>query len=83
MDSTTLVGVLGAGLLLAAFGAEKFKKLSNDSFSYDFLNLFGAGLLTWYAVLLSSTPFIILEGIWTLVALQGIIKRALKKKAEE
>lgn len=79
MDSTTLIGVIGAALLLIAFGAEKFKKLSNDSFTYDFLNLLGAGLLTWYAVLLNSTPFFVLEGIWTLVALQGIVRRFLKK----
>lgn len=79
MDSTTLIGVIGATLLLVAFGAEKFKKLSNDSYPYDFLNLVGAGLLTWYALLLSSTPFVVLEGIWSLVALQGIVKRLMKK----
>jgi hypothetical protein len=28
MDSTTLIGVIGAALLLIAFGAGKFKKLS-------------------------------------------------------
>ncbi len=68
IDTTLLIGAGGATLLLIAFIANAFKRLSENSKRYHFLNLVGAGLLTWYAVLLDSVPFIILEGIWTLIA---------------
>lgn len=80
MDTTTLTGVIGAAVLLVAFGANKFGKLKTSSFSYDLLNVIGAGLLTWYAVLLNSVPFFVLEGIWTLVALRSILQRFLARK---
>ncbi len=70
-----LIGSVGAALLLIAFALQKFGMLSEKSTAYDILNLFGAGLLTWYAVLLHSIPFIILEGIWTLVAGWYLLKR--------
>ncbi len=72
---TLFIGVIGAALLLVAFACEKFGILKNDSVPYDTLNLLGAGLLTWYAVLLNSIPFIVLEGIWALVAAYYIVRR--------
>lgn len=72
---TLVIGTAGAAFLLAAFALEKFGILKNDSFPYDVLNLVGAGLLTWYAFLLNSWPFIILEGIWALVAFSYFIRR--------
>ena len=80
MDTTTLIGVLGAGTLLVAFIANEMKKLTVDSFWYDFLNLIGAALLAWYAVLLNSIPFLILEGIWALVSLRDVIQRLAGKE---
>lgn len=81
MDPTVLllIGALGAALLLAAFSLQKFGILSEKQMSYDFLNLAGAGLLTWYAVLLNSVPFVVLEGIWTLVAGWYLLERFTKK----
>ena len=72
---TLLIGSVGALLLLVAFALEKFGVLKNDSSAYDVLNLVGAGFLTWYAFLLNCWPFIILEGVWALVALYYIGKR--------
>lgn len=73
-----LIGSSGAGLLLVAFSLQKFGVLSEKSLLYDLLNLAGAGLLTWYAVLLSSWPFIVLEGIWTIVAGHYFLNRFSK-----
>lgn len=73
-----LVGSLGALFLLVAFSFQKFGILSEKSWKYDLLNMVGAGLLTWYAILLYSWPFIVLEGIWTLVAGWYLIRRLLK-----
>ncbi len=79
MDFTLIIGAVGAGLLLIAFALSKFGVMSEKSAAYDLLNLLGAGLLTWYAVLLRSIPFIVLEGIWTLIAVWYVGKRLVSK----
>ncbi len=61
--------------MLVAFALQKFGLLRESSLAYDLLNLLGAAFLTWYAVLLHSWPFIVLEGIWALVALWYVGKR--------
>ncbi len=73
--NTVLIGSAGALLLLLAFGLEKFGVLHNESLPYNGLNLMGAALLTWYAAVLVSWPFIILEGIWALIAAWYVLKR--------
>jgi|CXWL01.1.fsa_nt_gi hypothetical protein len=80
MDGVTTIGVLGAGLLLVAFVANQFGKLNARSFLYDILNFVGAGLLVWYAILLDSLPFLILEGIWALVALRDFITKLAERR---
>lgn len=73
-----LVGSLGALFLLVAFSLQKLGFISEKCSQYDFLNVTGAGLLTWYAALLNSLPFIILEGIWAIVAGWYLFRRLLK-----
>ncbi len=72
MDTTTLIGVTGAVLLLIAFIGNEFKKLSVESWAYDLLNLIGAALLAWYAYLIGSWPFLLIEAVWALVALRDV-----------
>lgn len=79
MDFTLIIGATGAGLLLIAFAASRFGAMNEKSNTYDLLNLVGAGLLTWYAVLLHSWPFLVLEGIWTLVAGWYLLKKLVSK----
>jgi len=75
MDTTTLIGVIGAGLLLIAFIANELGKLDAEAFAYDLINLIGAAFLVWYAVLLNSIPFLVLEGIWALVSFRDVFKK--------
>lgn len=72
---TLLIGTVGAALLLIAFTLEKFELLQNNSFEYNMLNFIGAALLTWYALILNSVPFIVLEGIWALIAFWYLVRR--------
>ena len=74
MDTITLIGVAGAGLMLIAFVGNQLGTMSAESLLYDVLNFIGGVLLVWYAVLLHSVPFMILEGIWALVAFRDVIK---------
>ena len=80
MDATTLIGAGGAALLLVAFALSEFGILGGESRRYQLINLLGAALLTWYAILLHSVPFIVLEGIWTAVALWHFVRLAQKAK---
>ena len=73
-SAETVIGTLGAGIILVAFFLNQKHRLSQDSFTYDLLNLIGSGLLVLYAYLLSSTPFGVLNGIWFLVSLRDIVR---------
>lgn len=73
MDSTSLIGVIGAVIILTAFLLNQTNKLKNDAILYDLLNFCGSVLLTVYAILLNSIPFVILNIIWGGVSLRDIL----------
>ncbi|HLT33730.1 MAG TPA: hypothetical protein VKZ98_08075, partial [Aquaticitalea sp.] len=47
-------------------------KISNKSLSYILLNLIGAAMACIASILINYWPFIILEGIWSLVSLYSL-----------
>jgi len=61
-------GIFGMVLLLTAFALNLLKVVRETSVSYILLNIFGAGISTYYAWTLNAIPFIILEAIWCLFA---------------
>ena len=73
MDTGLMIGILGMVFLLVAFALNIIKKLSQDSVTYIGLNILGGGLSTYYAIVLAAIPFVILESIWTLVALYKLV----------
>lgn len=75
MDMMTIIGILGAGLILIGFLANEFGKLTAESFRYDLINLVGSVLLIWYGVELSAWPFVVLNSIWALVSLRDVVKK--------
>ncbi len=77
MDPLTLLGSVGAAIILLFFFLNQAHKVSNDSYIYDFFNFVGGVILIIYAYLLGSWPFLILNSIWTLVSLKDLI---FKKK---
>lgn len=78
MDYETIVGIIGATLILIGFGLNQTGIWKTTSFSYDFINLIGGGVLVYYAVLLDSLPFMILNIVWTLVSLKDVLSRLFK-----
>lgn len=79
MSLTTIIGATGALIILISFILNEIHKLDRDSLIYDIANFIGGSLLAVYAYLLSSIPFLILNIVWTIVALRDIILD-LKKK---
>ena len=64
------VGALG---ILVPFALLQFRRTTAHSFTYLTMNLVGAGILTALAVVESQWGFVILQGVWTLAAVRGLI----------
>ncbi|MDY6777828.1 MAG: hypothetical protein SVU32_04120 [Candidatus Nanohaloarchaea archaeon] len=63
--ATLVIGTSGMLLLLVAFVLNLLKKMTQDSVTYNVLNLVGGALLIYYAYALNSYPFLVLEAVWT------------------
>lgn len=74
METTDLIATLGVSLLLIAFFLQSFKFIKAETYTYCFLNLFGAAIAGYASWLIPFIPFVILESVWCLVALFGLIK---------
>lgn len=79
MDMTTLIGIAGASTVLGAFAKTQLNHWTANSRNYLIANLVGAILLLVYSYLLKSYPFIILNLVWGLVALSGLIRKKTVK----
>ena len=70
----TWIGSTGVALLLVAFFANLFKLLRAESRLYTGLNFVGAALACWSSYLIQFMPFVVMEGVWSLVALVGLVR---------
>ena len=68
-----LVSLAGALLILLPFAAVQLSRLSNRSLPYQLLNLVGSSALTAVAIIDRQDGFILLEGVWALVSLYGLM----------
>ena len=73
-DLATWIGSAGVALLLVAFLLNVLKLLRTDTRIYIGLNLAGAGLACYSSYLIDFMPFVVLEGIWALVALMAMAR---------
>lgn len=74
MSFENIINSLGVSLILLAFLLLTIKKLKPEDKAYNLLNLVGAGLACYGSYLINAIPFVLLEGIWALVALFGLLK---------
>lgn len=77
MDMITLIGIVGAACVLIAYVGGQLRMLTTTSIWYDGLNVLGSALLIWYAVLLGSIPFIVLNAVWIIFSLKDMIRRII------
>jgi hypothetical protein len=68
MSFAEAVGFVGVFLLLVAFFMNLFGILKANSLAYICLNLFGATLACYASWLVDFMPFVVLEGVWAIVA---------------
>jgi hypothetical protein len=69
-----VVQILGAVLILLAYGAAQFGFLDQHSRVYLVLNLVGSAVLAVLAWHEEQWGFLLLEGAWALVSLWGLIR---------
>ena len=80
MSLDQVVQMTGALLILAGFILSQRNLLDADSYLYLILNLVGATILVVLAFQMQRWGFVLLEGVWALVALVGVILRLVRKE---
>ncbi|TNJ47164.1 CBU_0592 family membrane protein [Tamlana fucoidanivorans] len=75
MNATDWIGFVGVFQILIAYTLNVSGRLNNNSLTFILLNLFGAVLACLASVLMKYMPFILLEGVWSMVSLIALIKR--------
>ncbi|MEO1451842.1 MAG: hypothetical protein AAFV07_20090 [Bacteroidota bacterium] len=69
------LGFIGVFQILLAYLLQIFRIISQDDWSFLWLNLVGAGMACLSAILMLYWPFIIMEGVWTVATLITMIKK--------
>lgn len=76
------LSLLGAALVLGAFGLLNTGRLRHSDLSYCLLNFFGAAFLTWVAVADRRAGFILLESSWAVLSLVPLFRRQASPPAD-
>lgn len=82
-----LFGLVGMSFILSAFVMNQFHKWRDDFLEYDGVNAVGSILLVYYALVIASWPFLLLNLVWFLVSIRDVFLdlgkpgKAEKKKA--
>ncbi|MBU2938016.1 hypothetical protein KO494_00555 [Lacinutrix sp. C3R15] len=74
MNTTDWIGFIGVFQILLAYILNVIGKLKNTDLTFILLNFIGASLACFASILMQYIPFIILEGVWSLVSLISLIK---------
>lgn len=74
MTSVDLLGSFGLLLVMGAFIASLAGRLGPRGRPYLLMNGVGAGILTWYSAALGVWVFVVLEGVWSLVAFGSLVR---------
>ncbi len=75
MNYNDIIGIIGVGLILLAYFLNIFSFIPKEGKLFFLMNILGAGLACYASVLIHYWPFVILEGVWTLVSVIGLIKK--------
>lgn len=70
------VSLVGALFVLVAYGLVQTGRLRPADTVYAVMNLVGAALLTWVAVVDRRVGFVLLEGTWALMSLIPLLRRS-------
>ena len=69
-----VISVVGAMAILGAYAANLLGWLGPANLSYSVANFLGSAILTVIAVVDQQIGFILLEGVWAVVSLWGMVQ---------
>jgi hypothetical protein len=69
------MGTIGVGLVLLAYFFNTIKMIPENGKLFFVLNVVGGALSCYAAVLINFMPFVVLEAIWTIVSVYGLLKK--------
>jgi hypothetical protein len=78
MSFTESLGSYGVSILLIAFVLNLLKIIRTDSIIYGLLNFAGAGIACYASYLIPYFPFVILEGVWTVLSLVAVVRTIVR-----
>ena len=70
-----LGSLAGAVLVLGAYAAQQFGRMSTTSVAYALMNFVGSGLLATVAAFEQLWGFVILNSVWALVSVRTLARR--------
>jgi hypothetical protein len=74
LSTSDIVGSTGVGLILIAFLLNLSGTWDRESARYLWLNLAGATLACVASLLIPFYPFVLMEAVWALAALAGLLR---------
>ncbi|WP_202020414.1 CBU_0592 family membrane protein [Mucilaginibacter mali] len=74
MKLSDIIASVGVTILLVGFFLNLTKRIESDGKLYASLNFIGAGMCGVSSYMISFYPFVLLEGVWCLVALFSLLK---------
>lgn len=74
MTYNDFIGTIGVGLVLFAYFLNTMKYIPVNGKLFYVLNSIGGALSCYAALLINFWPFVILEAIWTLVSIYGLMR---------
>ena len=80
MSLPDIVGLIGVGMMLAAYALSASGRVRADAWPALTTNLIGAVMVLWSLLHAFNLSAFIMESAWAIVALFGLIKLALKRR---
>jgi len=72
MSIPDIIATIGVIILLVAFFLNLNKRVETNSYYYIISNIVGAGLCCLSSYLIRFYPFVLLEAVWSLVAIVSL-----------
>lgn len=74
MTYNDIFGTIGVSMILLAYFLNTLRFIQVNGKVFFVLNAIGAALACYAALLIQFWPFVILEGVWTLISVYGLMK---------
>jgi hypothetical protein len=78
-DIITLGGLVGTGVLIAAYFANQIGRLPSQDWRFPFANLVGSCLILASLLIDWNLPSVVIEGFWIAISLYGMSRQVRRR----